>query len=256
MKLSLVTVSYNAAGTIGDTIRSVLTQRLDGFELEYILIDGASTDGTAEIIRAVKSERIVVRAVSEPDRGLYDAMNKGLAMATGDVVGIVNADDILEADDVLARIAAAFTPETDVIWGDVRFVRELDGPTVRYCTGRFFRNWMFRFGVFPAHPSTFFRREWFGRLGGYSLDYSITADFEFMHRLFAVHRARARYLPLCTTRMRLGGVSTNGFKANLEINRQDLAALRAHGVRSCLPLIYLKYFAKIFGYLRRGGTGR
>ena len=273
MKISIVTVVWNRVATIRAALESVARQRRDGFALEHVIVDGGSTDGTVDVVRAYAEEvrraeaekgdgesvgRVTVRWVSEKDRGLYDAINKGIRLATGDVVGLVQSDDVLAEDGTLAKIAQAFHADIDATYADVRFVgggRTLDEirqqPTLRYCTGRFFRRWMFRFATFPAHPSTFVRRTCFERYGLYSLDYPICADFELMLRLFVTHRIRARYLPICTHVMRTGGLSTGGFRSNVAINRQDLRALRANGVWSCLPLIYLKYLFKVWGFVFR-----
>jgi len=261
MKISIITACRNAAGTIRTALESVRRQQLDGFELEHIVIDGASTDGTADLVRAFAEKAsgdYGFRWHSEKDDGLYDAINKGIRMATGDVIGILNADDAFDGDSVLSKIAAGFVgPGTDAVYADIRFVRskteDLDelraGQTVRYCTGRYFRNWMFRFATFPAHPSTFVRKACFEKCGLYSLDYWICADFEMMLRLFYRNGIRTRYLPVCTTVMRLGGLSTGGFRTTVQINREDLRALRANGVWSCLPMVYLRYFAKIWGFV-------
>ena len=273
MKISIVTAVWNRAETIRSALESVARQKRDGFDLEHILVDGGSTDGTVDVLRTYAADvrraaaercegdsagRFTVRWVSERDRGLYDAINKGIRLATGDVIGLVHSDDVLAEDDTLARIAQAFRAEVDATYADVRFVvggRTLDEirrqPTRRYCTGRFFRRWMFRFATFPAHPSTFVRRACFEKYGLYSLDYPICADFELMLRLFVTHRIRTRYLPICTHVMRMGGLSTGGFRSNVAINSQDLRALRANGVWSCLPLIYLKYLFKVWGFVFR-----
>lgn len=259
MKITVITACYNAIGTLPDTVASVRSQRLPGgVEVEHLVIDGGSSDGSVEMLAGVGSgggtvEGYSFKFVSEKDRGLYDAINKGIAMATGEVIGILNADDVFASDDVIARIADAFDPGVDVVYGDIRFVRELGGETVRYCTGKYFRRWMFRFATFPAHPSTFVRRECFAKYGVYSLDYRICSDFEMMLRLLYVHRLPMKYLPLCTTEMRLGGMSTDGVRSNVAINAEDLRALRANGVWSCLPLIYLKYLFKIWGFVFRKG---
>lgn len=267
MKVSIITVSFNAEKTIGTTIESVLKQKLgEGDEIEYIVVDGKSSDGTVEVVKRLmeKAEvegeggRLSFRWVSEKDEGLYDAMNKGIAMASGDVVGIVNADDALADDQVIARIIKGFDSNTDIVYGDVKFVaggtslEELrKSKTVRYCTGKYFKKWMFRFATFPAHPSTFVRRECFEKYGKYSLNYPICADFELMLRLFCKHGLRAKYVPVCTTVMRRGGASTAGIRSNIAINNQDLRALKANGYWSALPIIYLKYMFKVAGYFRR-----
>ena len=268
MRISVITVCYNAAKTIRDACASVAAQ-VEGrgkgeegreSEIEHIVVDGGSTDGTVEAIRAFEAERIPLprysfRWLSEKDNGMYDAMNKGIRMATGDVIGILNADDVLDGENVLWRIARLFDCSDcsiDGCYGDIRFVRELGGRTVRYCSGKWFRPWMFRFGVQTAHPSTFFRKECFAKWGEYSLDYGMYGDFELLCRFIWRNRARMRYLPLCTTEMRLGGASTDGWRTTLKINRSDVRALRANGCWSCLPLLYLRYLFKIWGFLRRG----
>lgn len=278
MRITIVTAVWNRAETIRSALESVARQRTDGFALEHVIVDGGSTDGTVDAIRAyaegvrrraeaegrggASAEGLTVRWTSERDRGLYDAINKGIRLATGDVIGIVHSDDALAEDDTLAKVARAFSGEVDATYADVRFVaggRTLDElrrlPARRYCTGRFFRRWMFRFATFPAHPSTFVRRACYERYGLYSLDYPICADFELMLRLFVTHRVRTRYLPVCTHVMRTGGLSTGGFRSNVAINRQDLRALRANGVWSCLPLIYLKYAFKVWGFVFRNRKG-
>jgi len=268
MKVSIVTACFNAEKTLATTLESVRQQMLPaGVELEHIVVDGGSTDGTVELVRKFADQQVKVRGegeqrnsysfrwISEKDKGLYDAINKGIRMATGDIVGICNADDILADDDTIARIAQAFGDDVDATWADIRFVREGDSVealrsalVTRYCTGRFFRRWMFRFATFPAHPSTFVRKSCFEKYGHYSLDYRICADFELMLRLFWKHRIRAKYLPVCTHVMRMGGLSTGGFKSNVQINKEDLRALKANGYWSCLPLIYTKYLFKIWGF--------
>lgn len=265
MKISVITAVWNAAKTIRDAMESVARQR--GVEVEYIVVDGGSTDGTVEVIKDFETlhsspspspSTFTFRWISEKDNGLYDAINKGIRMATGDVVGICNADDVLASDDVLARIAQQFEQGIDAVYADVRFVAGGSGvdelraaKTTRYCTGKFFRKWMFRFATFPAHPSTFVRKTCFEKAGYYSLDYKICADFEMMLRLFWKHNIRAQYLPICTHVMRRGGLSTGGISSNIQINREDLRALRANGYWSCLPLIYTKYLFKIWGFLRK-----
>ena len=204
---------------------------------------------------------------------MYDAINKGIKMATGDIVGILNADDVLATDDTLARIAAAFQPSKqtthhsptpslldsssiDCVYADIRFVREGESvealrkaKSVRYCSAAKWRPWMFRFAAMVPHPSFYVRRECFERLGGYSLDYRICADFELELRYLYLAKLKAAYLPECVVVMRMGGMSTAGWRSNMEINREDLRALRSHGIWSCLPLIYLKYLFKIWGFV-------
>ena len=297
MKISLITACYNSAKTIKTAIESVLSQK--GVEIEYIVVDGGSNDGTVDIIKEFAARPVrpdspvcpVIKWMSERDRGMYDAINKGIKMATGDVVGILNADDILASDDTLAHIASAFntdscalgtrsarrvrfpkgreppqgavtTPDpsrVDVVYADIRFVKEgeaveapREAPTVRYCSAKRWRPWMFRFAAMVPHPSFYVRRECFERLGGYSLDYRICADFELELRYLYLAKLKAAYLPECVVVMRTGGMSTSGWRSNVVINREDLRALRSHGIWSCMPLIYLKYLFKIWGFVFRG----
>ena len=240
MKISVITVCYNAKSTIGDTIASVLAQK--GVEVEYIVVDGGSTDGTREIVAASG-----VRYVSERDRGMYDALNKGIAMATGDVVGILNSDDVFEDAQTLARIADAFSDEVDAVYADILFERA--GKVVRYYSARHWKPWMHNYGYMPPHPSVYIRRELFQKFGPYKLGYRISADFELMVRYFCRNRIRTRYLPQCVVRMRLGGMSTAGWRANVLLNRENVRANRENGYFCCFPMMLPKYAYKILGYM-------
>ena len=244
MKVTLITVSFNAAKTIGATVESALSQQ--GVDCEYLVIDGASTDGTAEIVRRLGGGE-KFRFVSEPDRGMYDALNKGIAMATGDVVGILNADDTFEDEHTLAAIAGAFDEETEAVYADIRFVR--DGKTARYYSARHWKRWMHNWGYMPPHPSVYIRREVFGRLGGYRLGYRISADFELMVRYFCKARIRTRYLPRCVVKMTPGGLSTAGVRAMIRLNRENVRANRENGYFSCFAMMLPKYFYKVLGML-------
>lgn len=270
MKVTLITACYDSVGTIRTAIESVLSQK--SVDVEYIVVDGGSKDGTVDIIKEYADKTLnsqlstrnsSFKWLSEPDKGMYDAINKGIKMATGDVVGILNADDVLANDETLAKIAAQFEGRgkreegsIDALYADIRFVKEgetvealRNAKTVRYCSAARWKPWMFRFAAMVPHPSFYVRREWFERLGGYSLDYRICADFELELRYLYLAKLKAAYLPECVVVMRLGGASTAGWRSNVEINREDLRALRSHGIWSCLPLIYLKYFFKIWGFV-------
>lgn len=245
MKVSLVTAAWNAEGTIAATIASALAQK--GVDLEYIVIDGASTDGTTDIVRKAKDAAPDrdFRFVSEPDRGLYDAINKGIRMATGDIVGILNADDTFENDRTLADIAAAFDDSADAVYADIRFVR--GEKTVRYYSAKWWRPWMHRYGFMPPHPSVYIRRAVFERLGLYKTDYRISADFELMVRYFCRAGVRARYLPRCVVKMSPGGLSTSGLRSKILLNRENVRAERENGYWSCFAMMLPKYFFKAVG---------
>jgi len=247
-KVSIVTVCFNSARTIRDSIESVLRQEYP--HIEYIVIDGGSTDGTVEIVRGY-ANRIAV-FVSERDRGIYDAMNKGIRSASGDIVGMLNSDDVYaDARAVGDLIAAMQAAQADSVFADVVFVDGTDPQrVVRYYDSGRWRPSRFRFGWMPAHPTFFVKRDWYERLGLYSLDYRIAADFEMLVRL--LHKAQATYVyvPRAMVRMRTGGASTGGLKQSWLLNREIVKACRVHGIRTALPLLLLKLPLKLLELVR------
>jgi glycosyltransferase involved in cell wall biosynthesis len=229
MKISLITVSYNSEKTIRDTIASVESQV--GCDIEYILIDGASTDATLRII--TESSDIVDRVISEPDRGIYDAMNKGIRASSGDVIGILNSDDVLAHEHVVKDVLAAFSSHgVDAVYGDLCYVsREDVGRVIRhwktgeYVPGAFARGWH------PPHPSFFLRRECYENYGYYDERFGVAADFELMLRMMEAHRVTSFYLPELIVRMRVGGESNRSFGKFVEGNLSCMRAFRANKVR-------------------------
>ena len=262
MKISLITVCYNSAATIMTAIESVFAQR--GADVEYIVVDGASSDGTADVVRGFEERarrrsgdgHFAFRWLSERDRGMYDAINKGIGMATGDVVGILNADDLLESPDTLAHIASAFRDGVDCVYADIRFVRDDLETTVRYYGAARWRPWMHNWGYMPPHPSVYIRRALFERLGPYKLGYSISADFELMVRYLCREGISAVYLPECVVRMRMGGKSTKDWRANVLLNVENVRANRENGYFSCFPMMLPKYLFKVWGFVFRSGRRR
>lgn len=250
MKVSLITVCFRSAGVIRTALESVIAQK--GVDVDYIVVDGGSDDGTVEILKEYESKFAGrMRWISERDEGMYDALNKGIKMAEGDVVGILNADDMLEDENTLAFVASSFDQGIDCVYGDIRFVRGESKKTTRYYSSKRWRPWMHNWGFMPAHPSVYVRREVFDRVGGYKLGYDISADFEWMVRLLCRSRVKSRYLPRSIVTMRLGGKSTAGLKAMLKLNRENVRANRENGYFCCLPMMLPKYFFKIWGYIFR-----
>lgn len=248
MKISVITVTFNSAATIRDTIESVLKQEYKDYE--YLVIDGGSKDETVDIIREYEPKfEGRMRWISEKDKGMYDGINKGIRMATGDVVGIINSDDFYHRVDIFAIIAKSFEDNKDVqaIYGDVRFVHpdNLD-KTVRYYSSKHWKPWRFRYGFMPAHPTFFTCKENFEKYGYYQYDYHIAADYELLIRHLYTNKVPAKYVPVDFMKMRTGGRSTNGWKANVLLNKEIVRACKENGIWTCMPLLFLKYFIKVF----------
>ena len=248
MKISVITVCYNSALTIKDTLESVALQRYKDFE--HLIIDGGSKDGTLEIIRIWKGHP--VRLISESDDGIYDAMNKGVRLATGDVVAFLNADDFYKDANVLGRVAKVMQAERlDALYGDVEFFRPGQQDTVarRYNSGRFTAGRL-GWGWMPAHPALFVRRALFERYGVFRTDYRIAGDFEFIARVFKHPELRHRHLPESLVRMQLGGVSTSGWRATLQLNREMMRACRANAIPTNWVKMLLRYPVKALEFFR------
>lgn len=221
MKFSIVTVCLNSAATIRDTIESVLAQ--DHPDIEHIIVDGASRDGTMEIVRSYGSR--IARVVSEPDRGMYDSANKGLALATGDVVGYLNSDDFYSAPDVLSTMARTFAErDVEVVHGDLDFIDPQDtGRITRRFRSREFVRGAFRKGWHPAHPTFYVRRQVLLDIGGFDERYRIASDIDIMMRVMEVYGARSAHIPRVLIKMREGGLSNGSlrriWRANVECYR-------------------------------------
>lgn len=248
MKISLITVTFNSAKTLEDTISSVLKQTCENYE--YIVVDGGSSDNTLDIIKEYEPKfNGKMRWISEKDKGMYDAMNKGIKMATGDIVGIINSDDFYHRDDIFQIINDSFikSPEIQAIYGDVRFVRpENLHHTIRYYSSKRFKPYKFRLGFMPAHPSFFTYKENFEKYGYYQYDYYIAADFELLTRFLYSNNLKTKYIPVDFLKMRTGGRSTNGLKATYILNKEIVRACKENGIWTCMPILFMKYFIKVF----------
>ena len=243
MKVSIVTVTFNSARFLEDCIRSVQMQQYKN--IEHIIIDGKSTDGTIDIIK--KNEKGIARWVSETDRGIYDAINKGMAMATGEVIGILNSDDVLDNDRVITNIVKAFlTDEKDVVYGDLEVVSQDDtNKVLRIWKGQPFNRNRFRYGWMPAHPTFYIKRSLIDKFGGYETHYFTAADFEFMARYLYQHKVSATYLPELIVRMRTGGASNKNLKQRLRANRRDYLAMKRNKIPFPLIASILKPLIKL-----------
>lgn len=252
MKLSIITVCYNCAKTIGQTLHSVQQQTHP--EIEHIVVDGGSTDITLKIIATQGSH--VSKLVSEPDKGIYDAMNKGLAMATGDVIGFINADDFYPSPEVLATVAAAFASSgAECCYGDLCYVQQNDvSRVVRYWKSCSFRPGLFEQGWCPPHPTFFVRREVYQRLGGFNLSYKIAADVELMARFLAVGGISSHYIAQVLVHMRMGGTTNRSLRNIINQNREIRRGLLALGLRfSWFSFVWRKLASRTTQFLRRPG---
>lgn len=251
MKISLVTATYNSGEVLHCALDSVLGQTYADFE--YIIVDGASNDDTIKVVHRYEplfKDRMLW--ISEPDRGIYDAFNKGIRMATGDIIGILNSDDFFTSNDVLEKVAAGFSEDIDAVYGDIHFVRPDDlNHCVRYYSSKIFRRGLMRLGFIPAHPTFYCRKSCFEKYGYYKTDYKIAADFDLLLRFIYVHNIRIKYLPMDMVTMRLGGASTNGFKSRLMGMKEHLRSFKENGIYTNRFILSLRYLYKLTEYFRK-----
>ena len=249
MKVSIVTVTWNSASTLVRAIESVLQQTYS--DIEYIIVDGGSTDSTIDIIQSYDEKfKSRLHWISEKDNGIYDAMNKGIRMATGDIIGILNSDDSLTDTDVIERMVKEFPKEAEMVYGDVHFVKDINPQkSIRYYSGKPFRPWMVRFGFIPPHPSLYVRRSTYEKYGLYDPEFRISADFEFIARLCYINKVRTKYIPMDFVTMLVGGESTKSLHNRWIGTKEDLIACRKLGIKTNIVFVHFKYFIKSFGYL-------
>lgn len=245
MKISIITATYNSGSTLRDTIRSVLFQSYSN--IEYIIIDGGSKDNTLNIINEYKDK--IAKVISEPDKGIYDAMNKGITCATGDIIGILNSDDFFTSTNVVEQIVREFEENNsiDAVFGNIHFVKpeNLNKP-VRYYSSSIFKPSLFRFGFMPAHPSFYVKRTCYEKHGLYDLNYKIASDYDLLIRFLYVNKVTYKYLNMDFVTMRVGGASTESFKSRVVLNREIVKACRKYGIYTNLFMLSLKYIYKIF----------
>jgi len=249
MKVSIITVSYNSAQTIADTIKSVISQDHD--DIEYIIIDGNSSDNTLAVIDSYKSQ--LFKVVSEPDNGIYHAMNKGLALATGDVIGILNSDDIYVDSTVISDVVAAIDrANSDACYADLCYVEKSDLTKVvrcwqsgSYSKGNFLKGWM------PPHPAFFVKKEFYQKFGFFNTDFRTSADYEIMLRMLYKHNLSCTYLPRVIIQMRVGGQSNISLKNRIKANREDRKAWAVNGLKPGIFTLFRKPLSKISQFFKK-----
>lgn len=246
MKISIITATYNSAATIRDTLESVRSQRYP--DIEHIIVDGASKDDTLDIVKAFPH---VAKMISEKDKGIYDAMNKGIGMATGEVIGILNSDDVYTDERVLSDVAGAFADSLVMtVYADLQYVHADDLQKVQ-------RNWIsgpfrrrnFYYGWMPPHPTFFVRRAVYDRVGTFNAGLRSAADYELMLRILVKHGFPTSYIPRVTVRMRAGGVSNASLPNRLRANKEDRMAWKLNGLRPYFFTLYLKPLRKIHQFI-------
>ena len=244
MKVSIITPAYNSASTISTTIESVLRQ--DYLEIEYIIIEGKSTDDTLrlakEYLNAFKGR---MKIVSEVDDGLYDAMNKGIRLATGDIVGILNSDDFFTSTDIITKVVKAFDDETDGVYGDINFIKQHGkNEIIRTISTKNFTPRLLRYGIMPPHPSFYIRKRCYDKYGLYKTNYKISADFDLMARMMLAG-LKLKRLDFCLVTMRNGGTSTRNIHSRITSIKELRRACRENNIKTCLPLLLMRFPYKI-----------
>jgi glycosyltransferase len=250
MKISIITITYNSAATVEDTIRSVIAQ--DYPDMEYLIIDGKSKDNTLTIVDKYRDR--ISKVVSEKDKGLYDALNKGIKHATGDVIGMLHSDDLYAHPQVISHVAEAFKKEPSVqgLYADLVFVNRNDTNKVMrvwnsgaYEENAFVKGWM------PPHPTFFVRKECYEQFGGFNTELKLSADYELMLRLIHKNKIKLAYLPEVIVKMRMGGVSNVSFFVKLKANLEDKMAWKLNGLKPGMMTIFMKPLRKLKQYFKR-----
>lgn len=247
MKISIITITYNSSKTLATTLESVANQ--DYPNIEHIIVDGLSKDNTMEI---VKQYPHIKNYVSEKDKGLYDALNKGIKMATGDVIGLIHSDDFLATNDAISKVAKAFQENnTDSIIGDISFVNPNNlQKVVRHYSSKSWKPSKFAKGYMPAHPAFYCKKELFEKYGYYKMGYKIAADYELLIRFLYTHKVSYKYIPETLVYMRTGGTSNESFKSRILLNQEIVRGCAENGIKTSMFKLSLKYSNKVFEYVK------
>lgn len=246
MKISIITVIYNGETYLRECVESILSQ--SHREIEYIVVDGDSTDGTLQILQDYREA--ITHLVSEPDQGLYDAINKGIYLASGEVIGILNADDMLASKHVLASVAKTFVenPEVDGVHGDLNYIKPVSNQILRTWKSKQAAKKEVAAGWMPAHPTLYLKKKLFHAYGNYALDLGTAADYDLILRYFYVNSLKAIYLPMLMVNMRTGGVSNKNVHSLMGAIKNDYNALKRNGVPNALSVLIRKKLSKITQY--------
>ena len=248
-RVTVITATYNRAKTIVRALSSIKSQTYT--DIQLIVIDGASTDETLLKANTILGETDVV--VSEPDQGIYDALNKGLAISEGEIIGFLHSDDLYYDDEIISKVVDVFTDETiDVVYGDACFFSGDNFMEIRrrYRSSKLSRENL-AWGKMPAHPAIFIRRRVYEKIGHFETNFKIAADYEFLCRLVKYPKLKAVYLPFPFVRMQFGGASTGGFTSTMLLNKEVLAAIRKNGIYTNVFMVLSKYPSKVMEYLLR-----
>ena len=251
MKISIITPSFNSVEIIESAIKNVLNQ--DYPNIEYIITDGGSTDGTVEVINKYKNK--INKFVSEKDRGVYDGMNKGIKMATGDIIGILNSDDIYASNDVIERVVNAMKEKNaDCCWGDLVYVdQENTNKVIRYWKSSEYKRGKFKTGWHPPHPCFFVKKWVYDKYGLFNLDFPISADYELMLRFLEKYKIRSCYIPQVLVKMRIGGQSNKSIKNIIKGNIECYRAWKINGLKVNPLVFFLKPLSKATQYFKKYG---
>jgi glycosyltransferase involved in cell wall biosynthesis len=246
LKISIITACLNNASTIESTIQSVLGQ--DYPNIEYIIIDGVSTDGTLDIISKYKDK--ISTFVSEKDKGIYDALNKGLAKATGDIIGFLHADDFYPKTTIISTIIKTFiNPNCDCVYGDLQYVdRQNPDKIIRNWKSEPYYDGIFLKGFMPPHPTFFTKRKWYEQYGNYNTSFTIAADYELMLRMLHKHKLKAQYIPEVLVQMRVGGESNKSIANRIKANMEDRKAWKINSLHPGMFTLIRKPLGKINQY--------
>lgn len=243
MKVTIITVTFNSGYFLEQCIQSVIAQNYPN--IEYIIVDGGSTDNTLDIINRYQS--FISKWISEKDKGMYDAINKGIQMATGDVIGALNSDDFFASNDVIDAIVNTFDRcGVAAVYGDIVYVHPMDtGKVVRQWNGGVYNRKNINFGWMPAHPSFYIKKSILSKGGNYDSNFTSAADYEFMTRYLYYHKISAQYLPKLIVKMRTGGISNQSLYKRLLANRQDYLAMKKNKIPFPWVVAFLKPVRKI-----------